>query len=343
MTLRNNSQKILEGSFFALSAALLVMVVIGGLTRLTGSGLSIVEWDPIMGLLPPLTLSEWEEAFSKYKLFPEFIKINSLFTLEDFKSIFWLEYIHRFWGRLLGLFLLPPTLFGWKFPKLRPLLVSLWGLGGLQGALGWWMVKSGLNQVPWVNPFRLTTHLLMALLLFSLSLWGAWRSSSLEAPVNRPSPPLYFVGTGSLIVLTILWGGLVAGNHAGLLFPTFPLMEGSFIPEGVWILTPWWKNLFWNPTGIQWTHRLLAGATFLSLLYGAFRSPALRGPLSIGVLQITLGALTVLQGVPLIPAVLHQGTAFCLWGAWLWAFLKYDSIPPCPVSERDLSCSERGS
>lgn len=308
------------------TVCLFVMVGIGGLTRLTGSGLSIVTWKPVSGFLPPFSAADWALLFQQYQASPEFQKINFSFSLADFKSIFWLEYIHRLWGRLMGLVLLVPTYYVLRYKSLRfalPAISLLWILGLLQGGMGWYMVKSGLVDHPWVSPYRLTVHLLLGLFLYTLSLNMTLTYSSSQEWMRRLAP---FQNSHLLVLLlllllgkTIIWGGLTAGHKAGLLYNTFPLMDGQWLPENSFILKPLLLNFFENPTTVQWSHRLFAFFTLTGTLllgwrgYKATHSFLFLGWMGMAVLQITLGALTVLYAVPLVWSVLHQLGAFLLW------------------------------
>ena len=251
---------------------ILGMVVLGGITRLTGSGLSIVEWKPLVGILPPLSASDWLIEFSKYQQSPEFLKVNFDMTLGDFKSIFWLEYLHRLWGRVLGLLLLIPTLFiliKRQHLNLWPYLALLWILGLGQALMGWLMVKSGLYHDPHVSPYRLAVHLLLSFTLFGISLW-------MTLKLFQPSLQLHRQGFSEkaykkltrlcllaivCVLLTAFMGALVAGLKAGLLYNTFPLMGNDFFPPELLTHSPWWKDFFENPVTVQFIHRSLAVIT----------------------------------------------------------------------------------
>ncbi|MDK3161364.1 COX15/CtaA family protein [Kamptonema cortianum] len=252
-----------------LTFMILGMVVLGGLTRLTGAGLSIVEWKPIVGILPPLTANDWLLEFSKYKQSPEFQKINFSMALEDFQSIFWLEYIHRLWGRLLALILLVPTflmIFKKQYLNLWPYLALLWIFGLSQGLMGWLMVKSGLAHDPHVSPYRLSAHLLLGFALFGISLWMTLKLYQLPLQLLRQgySESAYqklmklCLGAIMFVLLTAFMGALVAGLKAGLLYNTFPLMGNDLIPPEIFSRDPWWQDAFENPVTVQFFHRLLA-------------------------------------------------------------------------------------
>jgi cytochrome c oxidase assembly protein subunit 15 len=332
----------LIGAWLALSAAMVfIMVVIGGVTRLTESGLSIVEWQPLMGALPPLSEAHWQALFDKYRQFPEYQKINAGMTLAEFKGIFWLEYIHRLWGRLIGLVFALPALYffmrGWLRGKLLAQVVVLFILGGAQGALGWFMVKSGLVNDPRVSPYRLTAHLLLALVVFGWLLWLAmlrlrpadgWTAidggfSAAARRLRALTHPLAL-----LLVITIASGGFVAGLDAGLTYNTFPLMDGRFVPEGYAALSPFWHNLFENIPSVQFNHRWLAMTTAALLIAFALYAqkqglpPAAKRAtaalLAMALIQPTLGIATLLAAVPVSLGALHQAGAVLLLGCLLW-------------------------
>lgn len=306
------------------------MVILGGVTRLTGSGLSMVEWDPIMGVLPPLTDQEWQETFDKYKQFPEYQKKNLGMDLEGFKGIFVFEYSHRMLGRFIGLAFFIPFLF-FLFrkrirPQLTPKLIVMFLLGGLQGLLGWYMVKSGLVQDPHVSQYRLTAHLSAAILIYGYILWVAWDLLN-PSPQNawvRGIEKLrnHFKIATVLIIIMIVSGALVAGTRAGLGFNTFPLMNGHFFPPGLFSMSPFYLNFVENTTTIQFNHRMIA---YLLMLYIPFiwykagrytletrTRKAVHMLLFVFVLQITLGITTLLFEVPVTLAASHQGGALLL-------------------------------
>ncbi|RLA05050.1 MAG: heme A synthase, partial [Gammaproteobacteria bacterium] len=236
-------------------ALIFAMVILGGVTRLTGSGLSMVNWHPIHGSIPPLNSEQWQQEFGNYQQSPEFQKINRDMNVDEFKSIFWFEYSHRMLGRLIGLVFLLPFLYFWwrkKIPQgLTPRLFIMFGLGGLQGLLGWYMVKSGLVSNPHVSQYRLTAHLLSAILIYGFILWTildlnqSRRYQALKDSTVKNWRNISLALT-SLVLLTVVSGGFVAGLKAGLIFNSFPLMGGQWIPEGIAALSPWYLNLFEN-------------------------------------------------------------------------------------------------
>ncbi len=312
------------------------MVVLGGVTRLTQSGLSMVEWQPVMGVLPPLTESDWQDAFSAYQQYPEYRKNNQDMTLAEFKPIFWFEYAHRILGRAIGLIFLIPFLFFWfgrRIPTpLVPKLLGVFCLGGLQGLLGWYMVKSGLVDEPHVSPYRLTAHLTLAVFIYGYMLWlvlgliagGKHKRSWSVAPPWRLS-----VCVTALVGAMIISGGFVAGTKAGFAFNTFPTMNGDWVPQGIWALQPAWRNLFENLATVQFTHRIIALVLavsvplfWLSVLLASVSPPvrlATHGLLVMLVVQIALGITTLINTVPVSVAALHQGGAMLLLTMALWA------------------------
>lgn len=317
--------------YWLLICCLLVfaMVVIGGVTRLTGSGLSMVRWEPLSGVLPPMNAAEWQAEFEHYQTSPEYQKINVGMDVEGFKSIYWLEYFHRLLGRLVGLVFFLPFLYfffaGYLRPSMVPRLIGLFVLGGLQGLLGWYMVKSGLVDNPRVSPYRLTAHLGLAVLIYVYMMWIAL--SLLVSPRRRrASHTRSAVGISLIltiaIAVTMLSGGFVAGLKAGHAFNSFPLMAGEFVPPGYLALSPAYLNLFENIGAVQFNHRWLAMLTFVGVLafvLGAGNNtvladhrPALRALLVVAVAQVVLGVATLLLHVPIALAAAHQGTAMLL-------------------------------
>jgi heme a synthase len=315
---------------FICCALVFAMVVVGGVTRLTHSGLSITEWQPIVGTLPPLSDAQWSEAFAKYQATPEYRQINSTMTLDGFKSIFWWEYFHRLLGRAIGVVFLVPYL--WflvrrRFPDGYALkLFGIFLLGGLQGALGWYMVQSGLVDDPRVSPFRLAAHLALAFAIFGAMLWVAMslsfpRDASLRSP--RGLRRLAWL-TVALVFVMIMSGGLVAGIRAGFAYNTFPLMNGHAIPPEIMMLSPWWTNFFWNMATVQFDHRLIAGLLAIAVPWlvwrvesipGVSRRTRTGGKWLLGMLavQIGLGVATLLTVVALPLAALHQAGALVLF------------------------------
>jgi len=332
----SNSPKLIAIWLLACCATVFGMVVLGGVTRLTGSGLSMVQWAPIMGVLPPLNLAEWQETFSLYQQFPEFKLKNFNMTLDEFKSIFWFEYAHRLLGRGIGIIFFLPFLFfvftGKVNKSLSPKLIAMFILGGLQGLMGWYMVKSGLVDDPHVSQYRLTAHLSLAIIIYAYMFWVAL--DLLFPKINDSNtasePKLNQLATiiTTTIFITIISGGFVAGTRAGFAFNTFPLMDGQWIPNGLFAIDPIWRNFFENIITIQFDHRILA--TLLFLLIVAFwfkaRQSSLAPLLQLSThlllaalaLQITLGISTLLLVVPVALAAAHQGGAVVLLTASLF-------------------------
>lgn len=325
---------------FAVVVMVFVMVIIGGLTRLTHSGLSMVNWEPFTGWVPPLNEADWQALFNDYRRFPEYEKINRGMMLDGFKEIFWFEFIHRVWGRIIGLvFLLPMVAFalkGWLRGRLFWKVVGLFVLGALQGVMGWYMVKSGLVDRPDVSQYRLTAHFGLALVIIGYALWLAHDllAAAQDVTLLETTPPGLYRAAVALTVLvfvTALSGGLVAGLDAGFAFNTFPDMDGAFIPDGFLGATPAYMSMFEDIPTVQFTHRLLAEATLaLTLLFwwrarrAGLPAPA-RGPVNglavAALVQVGLGISTLILVVPVPLASLHQGGAVVLFSLSLWAAL----------------------
>lgn len=309
------------------------MAVIGAITRLTESGLSIMEWAPVTGTLPPLSQAEWERLFDLYKQIPEYRLQNAGMSLAEFKTIFWWEWVHRLWGRLIGIVFLLPFL--WfllrrRIPEgLTPHLVAVFLLGGLQGALGWFMVASGFAERTDVSQYRLAAHLGLALIIYGYLFW-LWLAATAPAPLRTVEMenlrrPLY--GLLALLAVTLISGALVAGTKAGLTYNSFPLMDGRVVPKGYARLEPFVLNWFENVAAVQFNHRLLATLTVLAAL--ALSVWGLNRPLALGqrlpllllagaaLLQWLLGIATLLLAVPVWLGALHQAGAILLLTALL--------------------------
>ena len=320
-------------------AMVFVMVVLGGVTRLTHSGLSMVEWKPLTGILPPLTTAEWHEAFAKYRQYPEFQKLNRGMDLAGFKAIFWLEYVHRLWGRAIGVVFAVPFVYFLLRRRiersLAPKLAVMFVLGGLQGLMGWYMVRSGLVDRPDVSQYRLTVHLGAAFAIYGYMFWVA-----LDLLLPRPAPLAeprrsmhrLVLALLAVIVVTVLSGGLVAGTDAGLAYNTFPLMDGRLVPEGLLAMNPPLANAFENVIMVQFNHRVLALATAVLtvVLWLLARRAALpsraraahHALLGAAALQLVLGIATLLSAVALPVATVHQAGALVLFTALLWALFE---------------------
>jgi cytochrome c oxidase assembly protein subunit 15 len=302
-----------------------IMALVGAATRLTESGLSIVEWKPVTGTLPPLNDAQWNQAFEAYKAIPQYRELNAGMNLAEFKTIFWWEWSHRLLGRMIGVaFLLPFLWFLWRGALSAELRLRLWlifGLGALQGVVGWWMVASGLSERVEVSHYRLATHLMLALLIFSAIIWTLRRMAGgppLAAPTRLK------ITSVALLVLTffqLYLGALLAGLRAGRVYNTWPEIDGALIPSGARLFfdEPWWRNLFDNTLTVQFEHRMVAYALFaLAILHAvdAVRSRAgdvaVNGALWLAAaitLQAALGIVTLLNQVPILLGLAHQAVA----------------------------------
>jgi len=317
------------------------MVVLGGFTRLTGSGLSMVDWRPFMGWLPPLTDGEWQRVFGMYQQSPEFQKLNSQMDISAFKNIFWLEFLHRLLGRIIGIvFLLPFIYFLAKAYIGRnewSKYLLMFVLGGLQGVLGWYMVKSGLVDNPHVSQYRLTAHLVAAFMIYAYMFWVAMSLLFPQPGKRRHAWYSRTVGLTGLISLTIISGGFVAGLKAGLIYNTFPMMGSTFIPPGLLALEPGWRNVFENLTTVQFDHRILAITTFVLIVIYWLRARTTDLPqrtrrasnalLHTAVLQVVLGISTLLLKVPIVLAASHQAVAMLLFTVALVCVHSLRKIP----------------
>lgn len=330
-------------------------LIVGGVTRLTHSGLSIVEWQPIVGTVPPLTPSDWAEVFAKYQQTPEYQQINHKMSLEEFKPIFWWEFAHRVLGRSIGLVFLLPFLYFLARRRidraLSPKLIAIFVLGGLQGAMGWYMVQSGLVDDPHVSQYRLTAHLGLAFAIFASMFWvalGLLTGHPGELSQWDPNPGRlrrlrrFARGLVLMIFVMVLSGGFVAGLHGGLAYNSFPLMYGDFVPPDLFRLSPWFANFLNNPTTAQFDHRLIAWLLAVLVPYFWFKSRHValgrRARLATHLLlftcalQLTLGITTLLLVVPVALAVAHQGVALLLFATVLWLYheVRYDDPTLAP-------------
>lgn len=350
------------------SGALLtfVILVVGGITRLTQSGLSIVDWNPIVGVVPPLGEADWMEAFGRYQEYPEYRKLRQGMTLEEFKVIFLWEYAHRLAARLIGVVFLVPFLYFWTRgyfdrPLLRRVLV-LFALGAAQGFMGWFMVSSGLVDRPSVSHYRLASHLSFALAILGLCAWLAWElrpvagDGEVEGRSARAGARRVYL-LGGLLAAQILWGAFVAGLDAGLYYGTFPRMGGGWVPPGAWALDPPLRNLLENPATVQWVHRVLGTALAAAAVLAAAAAwraadpgpRRLSGAFAVLVLaQYGLGVLTLLRFVPVSLGALHQATAVVLFVVWLRWLHHVRRGAPSPPARADgapprARAAERGS
>ncbi len=315
----------------ACAATIFGMILLGGITRLTDSGLSMVDWKPIAGIIPPLTQADWQDMFLKYQQFPEYQKTNFDMTLEEFKPIFMYEYLHRMLGRFIGILFVIPFLFFFISnrirPGLTPKLLLLLSLGASQGLLGWYMVQSGLIDNPHVSQYRLTAHLGLAVFIYGIIFWTIM---DLVALPKYRLPPLknFSYAITAMIFLMILSGGLVAGTRAGIPYPTWPLMGDSFIPPGLYNLEPFWLSAFEDMLTIQFNHRIFAYIISISVVIFAFITlrAKLAPPFRIAIfsflgilgLQVTLGISTLIFYIPIPVAAAHQVCAVALLSASLY-------------------------
>lgn len=330
------------------AAVIFGMILLGGVTRLTNSGLSMVEWKPLVGIIPPLSQADWQELFLKYQQYPEYQKINMGMTLDEFKPIFMYEYLHRVLGRLIGIIFIIPFVYFCVTKKLSPQLsirlTIMLILGGCQGVLGWYMVKSGLVDNPHVSQYRLTAHLGLAVLIYSFIVWTAL--DILNANVNQfrnlALPSIMITG---LIFVMILSGGLVAGTRAGYAYSTWPLMGDSFIPAGLYAMQPAWLSAFEDITTVQFNHRILAYIIVLFILgfvvkalnlkvSGKLRT-AVISLLVLLVIQISLGVSTLIFHVPISVAATHQVGAVALLTAALFVCHSLNSKNPFKINHGD--------
>ncbi|MDF3180476.1 COX15/CtaA family protein [Mesorhizobium sp. P17.1] len=323
-----HNRALVRGWLYFVLVVLAALVLVGGATRLTGSGLSITEWQPIHGVIPPLNDAEWQEEFQRYQQIPQYTELNKGMSLEAFKSLFWWEWVHRILARSAGAVFALPLLFFWATRRIErglgPKLLGILLLGGLQGAIGWWMVASGLVDRVSVSQYRLATHLTLAALIFTATLVVArGLAPHSERAADRSTQRL----AGAIVLLALIQiylGGLVAGLHAGLSYNTWPLMDGKVIPADLLLLKPAWLNFFENPKTVQFVHRLGAYTLFAVALWHMIatwrRQPgtthARRATLLflLVLAQASIGIGTLLMQVPLHMALTHQGVALIVLG-----------------------------
>lgn len=337
-----------HSSVWALIVLVIAMIMLGGATRLTHSGLSIVEWKPITGAIPPLNNNDWTSEFQKYQQSPEYQKINKGMSIQEFKFIFWMEFMHRQLGRIIGLlsfFLLGWSLLSKRFNnQTRKLLAIAISAIAVQGFFGWYMVKSGLSNHPYVSPYRLTLHLMMAciIMLVLINVLISIRNIKLHRFIFNMVGQGYYnpsksnknwsVVQISFIMLTIVYGAFVAGHKAGLIYNTFPKMGNTWIPSEIFHLSPVWKNFFENHALIQLIHRFLALSTILIAFWGWIKKKCSLLFLSIISLQLVLGIITLLYQVPVFLGTLHQGWGIVVMSS---AYLLYVVYHPT-ISEESL-------
>lgn len=325
-----DNRKIVAAWLLVCCGLIFAMVVLGGVTRLTHSGLSIVEWEPLVGTVPPLTDHDWQTLFEKYRQTPEYQLVNKGMSVDAFKGIFWVEYFHRLLGRLIGVVFFVPLIYFWLRGRidrrLRFQLAGIFLLGALQGAVGWYMVASGLIDEPRVSHFRLTAHLSLAFLIYAAILWVAlgliWPRATDHAAKN-PAPLRRMAWcVTALVAAMVVTGGFVAGIRAGKAYNTFPLMNGHLIPPEIFMLDPWYENFFNNMATVQFDHRLFAW--MLAVLVPLLWIKVMRGNvgsrvrglahalLAVLVAQISLGISTLLFAVPVALGAAHQGGALAV-------------------------------
>jgi cytochrome c oxidase assembly protein subunit 15 len=323
--------RAIAGWLLVVAVLVFLMVVVGGITRLTESGLSMVRWEPISGAIPPRNEADWVKEFEHYKASPQYQRVNSGMSLADFKEIFFWEYVHRLLGRLIGLAFALPLLFFWWCRAIPPTygwkLGALLGLGALQGVIGWWMVASGLVDRPEVSHIRLAVHLLMALFIFAGLLWvaGDLRTLARDPAAQRARIPLLGIWALSMLFLQFMFGAYSAGLDAGQYFETWPWMNGDFYPAGYEWMKPALRNFVDNPITVMFVHRWLAFIVAALALWLAVKAWLARLRWEAAMLagaviaQVQLGILTVISGVQLDIAVAHQGMAVLLLGAMVTA------------------------
>lgn len=337
-------QRSIEIWLWSGAGMIFLMLVIGGTTRLTGSGLSMSDWSLIMGTLPPMNETEWLAAFEQYKQFPQYQQINSGMTLEEFKGIFFWEYLHRVTGRATGIIFMVPFLFFWLRryfnPKLFKRVLFLLGLGALQAAMGWIMVKSGLVDLPYVSHYRLAAHLLLAFALAGCCVWFALdlRQKNTDRVPKLPASMRSWTHIIMLVFLfQLTWGAFTAGLNAGYIYNTFPLMNGEWLPQHAWVMHPALLNLLENPGTVQWIHRL-AGTVLTLLVVGLWMKVnrldtgqplKLKGHLLLGIIavQYMLGVYTLLFSVPVALGLAHQAVAMLFWVVLLTFYHELVSPP----------------
>jgi cytochrome c oxidase assembly protein subunit 15 len=323
------------------------MVALGGVTRLTESGLSIVEWKLVSGTLPPLNEADWQAEFDEYKTSPQYLQVNKGFTLDDFKKIFWLEYLHRLWGRIIGFtVVLPLVYFAARGAFSKPLgnrLLVITCLIAAQGTVGWVMVASGLNDQPRVEPIKLAAHLLLAFTVFVTILWTRWQT--LGTPRGQVSRPMAIAVRAflALVLVQIFFGALVAGLRAGLSYTTYPLMDGQLIPTGLHLMNPWWLNHLESVLTVQFQHRMgalavVVGACWLILAACRTQNAAFkRTAYALGAVvavQFLLGVATLLTSVQIALASAHQLVALLLVSILVW-MMYLAPLPPNPHTHKN--------
>lgn len=334
---------------------IVAMILVGGATRLTESGLSITEWQPVMGAIPPLSEADWQEAFTAYQQIPQYTELNRGMSLDEFKTIYWWEWTHRFLGRLIGVVFLVPFIVFWAagyIPRaLLPRLIGLFVLGGLQGAIGWYMVKSGLVDRTSVSQYRLMVHFGFAVAILGYTLWLLFDlgtgAQTRHARVRIGATTGVAALVLGLIFVQLLSGALVAGLDAAMVYNTWPLIDGAFIPSGLGTATPWYLNLFENGLAVQFNHRMLGYAVVVTTLAQAiwlafWRAPQpLLGAAStlavLSVLQATLGVWTLLLAVPIELGIAHQAGAILVFATALYHLWLTQHAPAPEVETQTVA------
>ena len=321
-----------------LTIMVFLIIIIGGLTRLTDSGLSMVDWQPILGTIPPLNNNQWQEVFNDYKLTPEFLYVNKNMTLDEFKYIFWWEWFHRFFARLIGLVFIIPFIYFLIKKNLNSFFYKrfsiIFSLGLFQALVGWWMVKSGLSDDPFVSPYRLTFHLTNAVIIYALLLWTSVEYFHLKSTnfISIKSKNTLILISIILVFVTILSGGFMAGSHAGQSFNTYPLMNGKIIPDDIYLEDLGFLNMFENTVTINFNHRWIATITFIYTFsffsYLIFKkvinlsNQIIISVLLILTLQFLLGIMALLSNVSIYYGSLHQTNSIALLSILLVAYFK---------------------
>ena len=321
-----------------LTIMVFLIIIIGGLTRLTDSGLSMVDWQPILGTIPPLNNNQWMDVFNDYKLTPEFLYVNKNMTLDEFKYIFWWEWFHRFFARLIGLVFIIPFIYFLIKKNLNSFFYKrfsiIFSLGLFQAVVGWWMVKSGLSDDPFVSPYRLTFHLTNAVIIYALLLWTSVEYYHLKSAnfISIRSKNILILISIILVFVTILSGGFMAGSHAGQSFNTYPLMNGKIIPDDIYLEELGFLNMFENTVTINFNHRWIATITFIYTFsffsYLIFKkvinlsNQIIISVLLILTLQFLLGIMALLSNVSIYYGSLHQTNSIALLSILLVAYFK---------------------
>ncbi|MDE1152014.1 MAG: COX15/CtaA family protein [Micavibrio sp.] len=326
---------------FACAAAVFLMALIGAITRLTESGLSIVKWEPIAGALPPLNAADWAREFADYKTSPQYLKVNHGMSLDDFKHIFFWEWLHRLWGRTIGVIYFLPFLYFWqRIPAARkPAFFGILAIGCFQGALGWWMVASGLVDNPAVSHYRLAAHLMTAVFLYAcLFRLGLVFALPKTEPAGAAGKLHGFIRACIVAVaVTMTWGAFVAGLDAGMVYNTFPMMDSHWLPPELMQHKPVWLAIFEEPASVQFTHRILALLTFCKVMALVWRSKKLdctprqrrlfNAAGIVALCQVALGISTLLTQVDIHLAVMHQAGAMTLLGVLVWLLHDVPALP----------------